>query len=106
MTSNLSDSQKSWIAREHDRPAGMEIRLMKQRVVLPWSQFLYADGTNEKIQIAFSTHDIEISGYALGSLLEVLAEQRVSVLQEPVRAERFSTDPGPRITSISIRRVE
>jgi hypothetical protein len=106
MTSNSSDSQRSWIAREHDRPAGIEIRLMKQTVVLPWSQFLYADGTNEKIQIAFSTHDIAISGYALGSLLTGLAEQRVSVMQEPVRAERFSTDPGPRITSILIRRVE
>jgi hypothetical protein len=106
MTSNLSDSQKSWIAREQDRPAGMEIRLMKQTVVLPWSQFLYADGTNEKIQIAFSTHDIAISGYALGSLLENLAAQCVSLLQEPGRAGRFSTDPGSRIASILIRKVE
>jgi hypothetical protein len=106
MTSNLNDSQKSWIAGEHDRPAGVQIRLIKQTIVLPWSQFLYADGTNEKIRIAFSTHDIAISGYALGSLLENLAAQCVSVLQEPARAERLSTDPGPRITLISIRRVE
>jgi hypothetical protein len=106
MTSNLSDSAKSWIAGEHDRPAGVQIRFIKQTIVLPWSQFLYADGTNEKIRIAFSTHDIEISGYALGSLLQGLAAQCVSVLQEPARAERFSTDPGSRITSILIRKME
>ena len=46
--SNLSDSQKSWITREHDRPAGMEVRLLIQTVVLPWNQFICAEGDHEK----------------------------------------------------------
>ena len=105
MISNLSDSEKSWIAREHDRPAGVEIRLLKDTLVLPWSQFLYAEGSNEKISIAFSTHDIMVTGHGLGSLLEDLSAQRVSVMREPVRAERFNPAPVPCITSISIKRA-
>jgi hypothetical protein len=106
MISNLSDSPKSWLAREHDRPAGMQVRLLKRTVVLPWSQFIHAEGDNEKIRIAFSTHDIVVAGYSLDSLLEDLSDQRVSVLREPGRAERFSSNPDPHITSISIQRVE
>ena len=48
----------------------------------------------------------EVAGYGLGSLLEGLSKQRVSLLREPVRAERFNSDPDPRITSISIQKVE
>jgi hypothetical protein len=106
MISNLSDSPKSWIAQEHDRPTGMQVRLLKRTVVLPWSQFIHAEGDNEKIRIAFSTHDIVVAGYGLDSLLEDLSDQRVSLLREPVRAGRFNSDSDPRITSISIQRVE
>jgi hypothetical protein len=105
MISSLTDNTKTWIARENDRPAGMEIRLLKQTLVLPWSQFLYAQGDDEKIRIAFSTHDISISGAGLGSLLGDLSVQRVCLLREPVRAERLSSDSGPRITSISIQKI-
>ena len=90
MISNLIDSEKSWIAREHDRPAGVEIRLLKDTLVLPWSQFLYAEGGNEKISVAFSTHDILVTGHGLGTLLADLSAQRVSVMQEPSKAELFN----------------
>jgi hypothetical protein len=103
MISSLSDSKKTWIAREQDRPAGMEIQLLKETIVLPWSQFLYAEGDDEKINLAFSTHGISISGAGLRSLLTDLCGQRVSLLREPVRAERLASDPGLRITSILIQ---
>jgi hypothetical protein len=106
MISNLSDSEKSWIAREHDLPAGVEIRLLKDTLVLPWNQFLYAEGGNEKIRIAFSTHDIMVTGHGLGAMLADLLAQRVSTMREPSRAERFHPAPAPCITSISIKRVE
>ena len=104
MISKLSDS-KTWIAREHDRPAGMEIHLLKRTLVLPWSQFLYADGDDEKISVTFATHGISICGSGLASLLTDLCAQRVSLLREPVRADRFASDPGPRITSILTQKV-
>jgi hypothetical protein len=74
--------------------------------VLPWSQFLYAEGNDEHIRLAFSTHDILIAGQGLGSLHEDLCRQRLSMLREPIRAERFSVDPGPGISSISVKKID
>ncbi len=105
MISRLTDS-KPWIAREHDRPAGVEIQLLKKTLVLPWSQFLHAEGDDNKISVTYATHGISISGAGLRSLLTDLCNQRVTLLREPVRAERFAFDPGPRITSILIQTVD
>jgi len=104
MIQKLSDS-KTWIAREHDRPAGMEIQLLKRTLVLPWSQFLHAEGDDDMIIVTYATHGISISGAGLRSLLTDLCNQRVSLLREPARAYRFASDPGPRITSILIQKV-
>ena len=38
------------------RPVAMEIVLLKHTCVLPWSQFLYPEGTTDRIR-AFATHD-------------------------------------------------
>jgi hypothetical protein len=100
------DSSKPWIAKEHDRPASVEIRLLKRSLVLPWSQFFYAEGSNDEIRLSFATHEVLVKGAGLGALLEDLSGQRVSLLREPVRADRFVTEPGPRITSISVGKVE
>jgi hypothetical protein len=105
MISNLSDS-KTWVAREHDRPAGMEVRSLKWTLILPWSHFLYAEGDDDRISVTYATHGISISGAGLRSLLTDLCHQRVSLLREPVRAEKFNSDPGPRITSILIQKVD
>jgi hypothetical protein len=107
MITASSDNLRAWTTAAHERPASIEIVLLKRTFVLPWSQFLYAEGSNnEEIRIAFSTHDVVVLGSCLGSLLEDLSAQRVSLLREPVRAERFSFESAPRITSISVRKVE
>lgn len=100
------DSSKPWIANDHDRPAGVEIRLLKRTHVLPWSQFVYAEGSSAEIQVYFATHEIAVGGSGLEKLLSDLTNQRVSLLREPVRADRFGTEHAPRITSISVRKVE
>jgi hypothetical protein len=74
--------------------------------VLLWSQFLYAAGRDEQIRLAFSTHDVLITGHGLGLLHEDLCRQLVSMLREPARAERFSIDPGPYISSISVKKID
>jgi hypothetical protein len=100
------DRSKPWIAKDHDRPAGVEIRLLKRSLVLPCSQFLYAEGSGEEICLSFATHEVVVKGAGLDALLGELSIQRVSVMQEPVRPDRFGTDPGPHITSISVRKME
>ena len=84
----------------------LEIILLKRTFVLPWSQFLFAEGENDKIRLAFSTHDVVIMGNRLESLLKDLSVQRLSRLQEPDRLARFSSVTGPHITSISVQKVE
>jgi hypothetical protein len=106
MIGALNDNPRAWKTTTDDRPAGMEIILLNRTFVLPWNQFIYAEGSNDEVRIAFATHDIVVIGSCLGSLLTDLSAQRVSQLREPVRADRFASDPGPRITSISVRKVE
>ena len=84
----------------------LEIILLKRTFVLPWSQFLFAEGENDKIRLAFSTHDVVVTGSRLGSLLQDLSGQRLTRLQESSRPDRFSSVTGPQITSISVHKVE
>ena len=86
--------------------SNLEIVLLKRTFVLPWSQFLFAEGENDKIRLAFSTHDVIVTGSRLESILRDLSVQKLSQLQESARPERFSSVTGPQITSISVQRVE
>ena len=84
----------------------LEIILLKRTFVLPWSQFLFAEGGNDEIRLAFSTHDVIVTGSRLDSLLQDLSCQRLTRLQESSRPHRFSSATGPQITSISVQKVE
>ncbi|MEJ7609428.1 MAG: hypothetical protein WKF37_24920 [Bryobacteraceae bacterium] len=35
---------------------------MQAKYVLPWTQFLYAEGTSEEVRGFFSTHDVVVKG--------------------------------------------
>ena len=95
------------IEKKHGSHAtGIQIRLTKQTYVFPWSQFVFAEGGADEIRIAFSTHDVVITGAKLDTLLTDIAFQRVSHLKEPVRAEIFASFSEPQITRISIKKVE
>jgi hypothetical protein len=80
--------------------------LLKRTFVLPWSQFLYAEGGNEEIRLAFSTHDVVVTGSRLALLLEDLSARRLSRLQEVGRADRFGSSVGLQIASISVQKVD
>jgi hypothetical protein len=106
MTEASSDVRRSWTRSTNERPNSLEISLLKRSFVLPWSQFLYAEGGEDEVRLAFSTHDILVTGNHLGLLLADLSAQRVGQLQEPIRAERFGSSTEPQIISISVRKVE
>ena len=61
--------------------SNLEVVLLKKTFVLPWSQFLFAEGGNEEIRLAFSTHDVVVTGSRLEKLLEDLSARRLSRLQ-------------------------
>jgi hypothetical protein len=80
--------------------------LLKRVYVLPWSQFLYAEGTSEEVRSFFSTHDVVVKGSGLESLLADFAAQQIVVLKEPARVDKFVSSAGPRIAELEVRRVE
>jgi hypothetical protein len=106
MSALSADSQKSWKTTPQERPAGLEIVLLKRTYVLPWNQFLYAEGGDEEIRLAFTTHDVLIKGTGLGVLLIDFAAQRIARLQQPTRADHFSNGTGPSIRELSVTSIE
>jgi hypothetical protein len=80
------NSPKAWKTKL-DRPITLEIVLLKRTYILPWTQFLYAEGSNDEVRIAFATHDVVVKGSRLEALLADLAAQRIARLEEPTRAD-------------------
>ena len=105
MSTVLADNAKTWKTRQ-ERPATLEIVLLKRTYVLPWSQFLYADGDSDEVQIAFATHDVAIRGTGLGLLLADLAAQRIAELHEPSRRDHFENGSEPCFREISVSKIE
>jgi hypothetical protein len=106
MSTVSTDSQKSWKTTAQERPAGLEIVLPKRAYVLPWNQFLYAEGGDDEIRVAFTTHDVLIKGIGLSGLLIEFAAQRIARLQEPTRSDRFANGTAPSIHELSVIKIE
>ena len=106
MTTVSTDNPKTWIAPTDQRPSFLEVILLKRTYVLPWTQFLYAEGGEDEVRLAFATHDVVVNGSHLDLLLSDLSGQRLRLLREPARAEKFRHESGPLITSVSVRKVE
>ena len=98
--------EKPWGMDTASRVYGLQVILLKRVYVLPWAQFLYAEGTSEEVQAFFSTHDVVVKGSGLDSLLTDFAYQQITVLKEPARVDKFVGSVGPRITELEVRRVE
>jgi hypothetical protein len=102
----VSAGEKPWVVDRAARVHGLQVILLKRMYVLPWSQFLYAEGTGEEVRAVFSTHDVVVKGSDLDSLLSDFAAQQIVVLKEPARTEKFTSMEGPRILELGVRRVE
>jgi hypothetical protein len=101
-----SADEKPWVVDTASRVYGLQVILLKRVYVLPWSQFLYAEGTSEEVQAFFSTHDVVVKGSGLDLLLADFASQQILVLKEPPRTDKFASPAGSRILELEVRRVE
>ena len=105
MTAEWNDSPKPLkVTSEHH--SSLAVILQNHAIILPWSQFLYAEGSDDQVRLAFSTHDVVVTGSHLGELMADLSHQRISALRQPVRAETFGPASAVRITGIAVRKVE
>ena len=98
--------EKSWTIDRERRPYGLRVVLPKRSYVLPWAQFLYAEGAPDTVRAVFSMHDVVMTGCGLDALLADLAAQVVTVIKQPLRAEHFAPAPGPRVLTVEVRRIE
>jgi hypothetical protein len=100
------NNETPWAVDRQRRPYGLRVVLPKRTYVLPWAQFLYAEGAADTVRAVFSMHDVVVTGCGLEALLADFATQVVTVLQQPPRAEHFATAPGPRVMAVEVRRME
>ena len=101
-----ADEAKGWTVDAEHRVHGLRVVMLKRVYVLPWTQFLYAEGTSEEVRAVFSTHDVVVKGSDLNSLLSDIAAQQSAVLREPARTDKFAGSEGPRVAGVEVHQVE
>jgi hypothetical protein len=98
-------SNRGWRnGREHSQLT-LEVVLLGKTYLLPWTQFLYAEGGDDEARLVFATHDVVAKGCGLSDLLADVAAQRLVGMDEPSRATRFGA--GDRcVLELAVRKVE
>jgi hypothetical protein len=83
----------------------LEVVLHKASYVLPWAQFLYAEGREDEVRLVFATHDVVVRGSGLGALLTDAAAQRLAALVEPRGSDRFRAHEHACVRELEVRQV-
>ncbi len=95
-----------WVISAADQPPALEIVLLRQTVILSWNQFVFAEGDDDEVRIAFASHDVVVKGAGLGPLLHAIAAHRVARIQESGRSEHFLGPTRRFILEIVVRKME
>ena len=104
---NVACLDSPWILSTGDRPPAFEIVLLKETLVLSWNQFLFAEGGDDEVRIAFATHDIVVKGVGLTSLLQSITVNQVASIRQPARSDRFPAQLAARfIRAVQVRRTD
>jgi hypothetical protein len=98
------------LAEDGHKPASLVVQLRRGMQILPWFRFVYAEGDNTQVKIAFQSHMVNINGNGLAALLAAIASQRVVRIIQPseneakfgVRGPAASKYSGPAIDVISV----
>lgn len=96
------------------KPAHLVVQLRRQAHVLPWMRFVFAQGDNHRVQLAFASHMVTVTGHGLAALLGALAAQQVVRLIQPteneakfkVRGADSEAYSGPGITDITVEQFK
>ena len=104
MNTPLIDKSPWTISADSMAPT-LEVVLAKQTLILSWNQFVYAEGSDDEVRIAFASHDVIVRGAGLSMLLRAIPGHHVASIREAARWERFSTAEMRCIRQIEIRRI-
>ena len=101
-----SIDKSPWTISADSMTPTLEVVLAKQIVILPWNQFVYAEGGDDEVRIAFASHDVIVRGAGLSPLLHAIPGYRLASIREVARQELFSTSEMRFIREIEIRRFK
>jgi hypothetical protein len=105
-TASVDKNRAPWVINAADQPPALEIVLRRQTVIISWNQFVYAEGGDDEVRIAFASHDVVLRGAGLAPLLGAIAANRVSLIRESERSERFPDSAGRFVREIVIQKIE
>jgi hypothetical protein len=93
---NSGSGFESWVLADEDGApsTSLMVQLRRRALVLPYRRFLYAQGNDSQVQIAFASHLITVTGHGLASLLTALAAQQALWLIQPAESEVKVDNPG------------
>jgi hypothetical protein len=97
-----ADNERPWRFGREGTQNSLELVLIGRTYVLPWAQFLYAEGGEDEVRLVFATHDVVVRGAGLHMLLADIASHRLVGLNEPRRAERFTSTTGMSIRELIV----
>ena len=106
MNMALAGNQRGWRIGKERGQSALEVALLDRTYLLPWSQFIYAEGGDDEVRLVFATHDVLAKGTGLNTLLADVGAQRLMVLEEPGRADRFAGVTIPGIRELSVQKVD
>jgi hypothetical protein len=99
-------NERPWRTGRESSQNSLELVLIDRTYVLPWTQFLYAEGGDDEVRIIFGTHDVLVRGAGLKLLLTDVAAHRLVGVDEPLRADRFTARTGVRVREVVVTKVE
>jgi hypothetical protein len=79
---------------ENGRATALVVHLRQRVYVLPWSLFLYAEGTDAEVKAQFHTHVVLVQGAGLTSLLSDVAGQFVKPARRAGPHSEIYSDRG------------
>lgn len=107
MNAVSAGNSRPWtVAASEDICLALEIVLLKRTVVLSWGQFVFAEGSDDEVRLAFASHDIIVRGRGLSALLADVSAQRITEIREPARADVFPGTAARFIREVEVRRVD
>jgi hypothetical protein len=83
------------------KPAALVVQLRRRAYVLPYFRFIYAEGDNSLVRIAFTSHVVTITGYGLAALIPALAMNLVVRIVQPTENEARFGVRGPGVAKHS-----
>jgi hypothetical protein len=99
-------SELPWRTGREASQSSLELVLIDRTYVLPWTQFLYAEGSDDEVRLVFATHDVLVRGAGLQVLLADLAAHRLVGLNEPLRAELFTARTAMCVRELVVTKAE